>query len=211
MSNTASFERTMVLDFLWLAPLRPGADRYRYPARHDRDSDYAFYASRPAGRLFDVALSGMGGLCFGAQFFSLAIELTVLRPVIYASIIVLLSLAALAVFSPQRLVNMLAWADVKSKVVKNLSYGNEMRQKLDIYIPAQSESAPNVVVFLYGGNWNSGSRGQYGFVGKALASRGIMAVVADYRLSPEVAYPVFIEDTAQAVSVDTETHRRIWG
>ncbi|UHL63320.1 alpha/beta hydrolase [Paralcaligenes sp. KSB-10] len=142
----------------------------------------------------------MGGLCFGAQFFSLAIELTVLRPVIYASIIVLLSLAALAVFSPLRLVNMLAWADVKSKVVKNLSYGNEMRQKLDIYIPAQSESAPNVVVFLYGGNWNSGSRGQYGFVGKALASRGIMAVVADYRLSPEVAYPVFIEDTAQAVS-----------
>lgn len=57
-----------------------------------------------------------------------------------------------------------------------------------------------LVVFFYGGSWSSGARGDYRFVGEALASRGIVAVVADYRLSPEFRYPAFVQDSAQAVS-----------
>jgi acetyl esterase/lipase len=57
-----------------------------------------------------------------------------------------------------------------------------------------------VVVFFYGGNWTSGNRGDYAFVGEALASRGIVAVIADYRLYPQVRYPSFLEDGARAVS-----------
>jgi acetyl esterase/lipase len=55
-------------------------------------------------------------------------------------------------------------------------------------------------VFFYGGNWDSGERGDYAFVGKALASRGIVAVVVDYRLYPDVAYPDFLTDSAMAVA-----------
>ncbi|MFT0545554.1 alpha/beta hydrolase [Allopusillimonas ginsengisoli] len=127
-------------------------------------------------------------------------ELTLLRFIIYAVSVVVLFLAALAVFSPLTLLNALAWSDTKSVVTKNLSYGNDVRQKLDIYSPAHTEVPPDVVVFFYGGNWDSGSRKQYGFVGKALASRGIMTVVADYRLSPQVVYPAFVEDAAHAVA-----------
>lgn len=200
VGRTARFKWAVVLDFLWPASLWAGFDRYRSPAWHNCYGECVLHASRSVGRLSDVALSGLGCLCLGAQFFSLVIELTVLRPALYAAIVVLLLFAALAVFSPLTLLNMLAWSDVNSSVVKNLAYGNDVRQKLDIYLPAQSDVAPNVVIFFYGGNWNSGSRGQYGFVGKALASRGIMTVVADYRLSPQVAYPTFVEDAAQAVS-----------
>jgi acetyl esterase/lipase len=57
-----------------------------------------------------------------------------------------------------------------------------------------------VVVFFYGGNWVSGERADYAFVGRALASRGIVTVVADYRLYPEVSYPDFLRDAAQAVA-----------
>ena len=110
-------------------------------------------------------------------------ELTSLRYMIYAAIAVSLSLIGLAVFSPLTLLNALAWSDTKSTEVKNLSYGSKVRQKLDIYSPARTEVPPDVVVFFYGGNWNSGSRKQYGFVGKALASRGIMTVVAEDRKS----------------------------
>lgn len=57
-----------------------------------------------------------------------------------------------------------------------------------------------MVVFFYGGSWNSGSRNDYDFVGEALASRGMVAVLADYRLYPQVRYPAFLEDAARAVA-----------
>ena len=57
-----------------------------------------------------------------------------------------------------------------------------------------------MVVFFYGGSWNSGSRDDYGFVGEALASRGIVVVIADYRLYPQVRYPAFLQDNAHAVA-----------
>jgi acetyl esterase/lipase len=57
-----------------------------------------------------------------------------------------------------------------------------------------------VVVFFYGGSWNTGDRTDYTFVGEALASRGIVTVVADYRLYPQVRYPLFLEDGARAVA-----------
>mgnify|MGYP006191682469 CR=1 FL=1 len=57
-----------------------------------------------------------------------------------------------------------------------------------------------MVVFFYGGSWNSGSKDDYGFVGEALASRGIVVVIADYRLDPQVRYPAFLQDGAQAVA-----------
>jgi acetyl esterase/lipase len=55
------------------------------------------------------------------------------------------------------------------------------------------------VVFFYGGSWTTGERATYKFVGEALASRGIAVVIADYRLSPQVKYPVFLQDSAQAM------------
>jgi acetyl esterase/lipase len=57
-----------------------------------------------------------------------------------------------------------------------------------------------VVVFFYGGSWNSGDRAQYGFVGAALASRGMLTLVADYRLYPEVRFPTFLADSASALA-----------
>jgi acetyl esterase/lipase len=87
----------------------------------------------------------------------------------------------------------------------DLAYGDLLRQKLDVYLPSQQLAdkalavggAP-MVVFFYGGSWSNGDRADYRFVGEALATQGIVAVVADYRLSPEVRYPVFLQDSALA-------------
>ena len=87
----------------------------------------------------------------------------------------------------------------------DISYGSDLRQKLDVYMPGQeladntpSASGTPMVVFFYGGSWTSGDKADYRFVGEALASQGIAAVVADYRLSPDVRYPVFVQDSAMA-------------
>jgi acetyl esterase/lipase len=85
-------------------------------------------------------------------------------------------------------------------VARGLAYGSAPRQRLDVYAPRGSCGQPRpVVVFFYGGSWNSGTRAGYAFVGRALAAQGFVTVVPDYRLVPEVRYPAFVEDGAAAV------------
>ena len=82
----------------------------------------------------------------------------------------------------------------------DIAYGPLSRQKLDVYVPDAAATRPwPVVVFFYGGGWETGDRKDYRFVGAALASRGLMTVVADYRVYPEVVFPAFVEDAALAV------------
>lgn len=80
-----------------------------------------------------------------------------------------------------------------------IAYGTADRQKLDVYTPAKAANAP-VVVFFYGGNWQSGRRQDYAFAARALAAQGFVVVVPDYRLVPQVRFPAFVEDGAAAVA-----------
>lgn len=72
------------------------------------------------------------------------------------------------------------------------------RGELDVYRPVSARAAP-VVVFLYGGSWDEGRRQDYRFVGLSLARRGFVAVIPDYRIYPEVRWPTFLQDNAEAV------------
>ena len=85
---------------------------------------------------------------------------------------------------------------------EGVAYGPGPRHRLDVYSPARvSAAAPApAVVFFYGGGWEEGDRGIYRFVGAALAARGILTLVPDYRLYPEVRFPAFMEDAAAAVA-----------
>lgn len=85
------------------------------------------------------------------------------------------------------------------RVERDLAYRDGARGRLDVYRPAAAGRAP-VVVFLYGGGWDSGDKGMYAFVGNALARQGFVAVIPDYRLYPEVRWPTFLEDSAEAVA-----------
>jgi len=86
-----------------------------------------------------------------------------------------------------------------AKVGDGLPYADGPRHRLDIYAPEQRGAPAPVVFFIYGGGWNRGERSDYQFVGRALASRGFVTVIADYRLVPEVTYPGFLEDSANAL------------
>ncbi|MEO5814845.1 MAG: alpha/beta hydrolase [Gemmatimonadaceae bacterium] len=79
------------------------------------------------------------------------------------------------------------------------SYGVGTRQRLDVYRERRARTAAPVVVFLYGGRWKYGSKRDYLLVGNALARRGLVVVIPDYRLFPEVRFPAWVEDGAQAV------------
>lgn len=68
---------------------------------------------------------------------------------------------------------------------------------LDVYSPHDAKDAP-IVEFFYGGSWESGSRRWYRYIGEALASNGVIAVIPDYRKYPDVRFPVFMVDAANA-------------
>lgn len=81
-------------------------------------------------------------------------------------------------------------------------YGTDPRQRADVYVPAQAAPPGGfpVVVFFYGGNWSEGSRRDYRFVAQALASRGVLTVLPDYRLYPQAAWREILQDCAQATA-----------
>lgn len=85
-------------------------------------------------------------------------------------------------------------------LTSGIAYGSDPRQRLDVYRPKPSGSARPLVVFFYGGSWNRGDRRDYRFLGQALAARGMVVVVPDYRVYPQVMYPKFLHDSAAAVA-----------
>ena len=93
---------------------------------------------------------------------------------------------------------------------RGLAFGAEPRQKLDIYVPFALPAPAPVVLFFYGGGWISGNRANYLAFGQAFASAGMVAVVADYRLYPQVKYPGFVEDAAGALAF-VRAHASVYG
>ena len=96
-----------------------------------------------------------------------------------------------------------------AQVGHDIAFGADPRQQLDVYAPKALHNAP-VVVFFYGGSWKTGSRRDYGFAARAIAAKGFVVVVPDYRLVPQVRYPAFVEDGAAAVAW-TAAHVRAYG
>ncbi|MGZ6037753.1 MAG: alpha/beta hydrolase [Phenylobacterium sp.] len=91
--------------------------------------------------------------------------------------------------------------DPAVREARNVAFGPEPHQRLDVYAPRRGRGRTSlpVAVFFYGGSWDTGKRTDYGWVGQALASRGFVTVLPDYGLYPQVRYPGFLRDGAEAV------------
>lgn len=84
------------------------------------------------------------------------------------------------------------------EVTRTIRFADGKRGLLDVYAPKGAVNVP-LVVFFYGGGWESGERADYRFVAIALAKRGFVVAVPDYRVYPEVCFPDFLSDAAKAV------------
>ncbi|WP_086606984.1 alpha/beta hydrolase [Erythrobacter donghaensis] len=111
----------------------------------------------------------------------------------------------LAFTSPPRL---LSWYDRVAGgtegarlVAEGVAFGSH-GQSLDIWAPEDAAAAGPlpVVIFWYGGGWAKGDRASYAFAGRALAREGFLVVIPDYRKVPEVRFPAFLDDGAEAAA-----------
>ena len=75
------------------------------------------------------------------------------------------------------------------------------RHRLDVYSPRRPAATPRpVVIFIHGGSWNSGNKNFYSFIGRRLAKQGVVAVIINYRLAPQVEVPAMAHDCARATA-----------
>jgi acetyl esterase/lipase len=82
---------------------------------------------------------------------------------------------------------------------KNVAYGTNPAHRLDVYSPDTPSATPRpLVVFWYGGRWETGDKDDYRFVGAALAEIGAVAVLPNYRHYPIVKMTGFMDDAALA-------------
>ncbi len=87
------------------------------------------------------------------------------------------------------------------RVAHDVPYGEAPRQRLDIYDNPTAGARPKpVLVFFYGGGWHSGDKDHYGFAARAYAAKGFLVILPDYRLVPDVRFPVFLQDSAAAIA-----------
>lgn len=115
------------------------------------------------------------------------------------ALLLLLSGWALAGCTPLGLLNSLV-PESGYRATPGIAYGEGPRRQLDVYAPVDPpDGLRPVVVFFYGGSWQDGARGDYRFVAEALTRRGLVVVIPDYRLHPDIDFPAFVEDGAAAV------------
>lgn len=86
-------------------------------------------------------------------------------------------------------------------VIKDITYGEAPRQKLDIYKPVRTKKDPllPVHVFVHGGAWKMGNKNQHSGMGDFYAARGVILVAVNYRLFPKDPHPAQVEDVAAAL------------
>jgi len=84
-------------------------------------------------------------------------------------------------------------------IAKNVAYGSQPHQVLDIYQPDAPGSYP-VIVYIHGGGWNSGNKELYALVAQKLVPYDVVVVVPRYQLYPDATYPQMRDDVATALS-----------
>lgn len=116
---------------------------------------------------------------------------------VFRTIAVTLLAGLLSACSPAPLLDLVV-SQEGYRIERDIAYGTDPRQKLDLYVPDRLQGPAPVLLFFYGGSWQGGSKSYYKALGQAFASKGVIVAVADYRVYPQVRYPAFVEDGARA-------------
>src|SRR5687767_10292185 len=93
----------------------------------------------------------------------------------------------------------LSLAQSSSQTIRNIEYARVGGHTLllDLYLPNGDATAHPVVVWVHGGGWASGDKGNGGHAAR-LIERGYAVASINYRLSWEDRFPAQIEDCKAA-------------
>ncbi|VAH23284.1 unnamed protein product [Triticum turgidum subsp. durum] len=92
-----------------------------------------------------------------------------------------------------------------SQVLRSIVYGDQPRNRLDMYIPTDRSKPNPVVVFVTGGAWIIGYKAWGALLGRRLAERGIIVACIDYRNFPQGTISDMVSDASEAISFICDT------
>jgi acetyl esterase len=88
-------------------------------------------------------------------------------------------------------------------VAADIAYGDDPKEKLDLYRPEERRDMA-IVVFVHGGGFVGGDKNGHGWiyanVPKFFARHGLLGVNANYRLAPQHPWPAGAEDVGKVVA-----------
>ncbi|KMT18486.1 hypothetical protein BVRB_2g026280 [Beta vulgaris subsp. vulgaris] len=87
-----------------------------------------------------------------------------------------------------------------SQVHRSVIYGDQPRNRLDLYLPIDYEGKKPVVIFVTGGAWVIGYKAWGSLLGFQLAERDIIVACLDYRNFPQGTVSDMIKDVSQGIS-----------
>lgn len=104
-----------------------------------------------------------------------------------------------------------------AKKIKDIPYAEKLENpdlksvKLNIFKSRKSQKNRPVLIFVHGGNWNSGTKDTYGFLGRNFAKKGILTIIPDYTLSPKTDYNGMAIQIASAIKWAKENAEKYGG
>lgn len=85
------------------------------------------------------------------------------------------------------------------ELTADLRYGEHARHCFDLYRARQPAANKKLIVFVHGGAWQHGSKDDYVFLADTLCKAGHDVAILNYRLSPEVIFPAYVDDLDTAL------------
>ena len=86
------------------------------------------------------------------------------------------------------------------RVLRDVAYGTDPRQRLDIFWPQQTDLRDlPVLLFMHGGAWTHGTKDWCGFMAPPLVRHPAVFVSVGYRLIPAVSFPAPVMDCIAAL------------
>ncbi|KAJ4833257.1 hypothetical protein Tsubulata_005091 [Turnera subulata] len=86
------------------------------------------------------------------------------------------------------------------QVKRSIVYGDQPRNRLDLYLPANIDGPKPVVAFVTGGAWIIGYKAWGSLLGQQLAERGIIVACIDYRNFPQGTIGDMVTDASHGIS-----------
>jgi len=81
---------------------------------------------------------------------------------------------------------------------RNVAYGPEHGEHLDLYFPEAADTGLPIHIFIHGGYWRAFSKEDYAFVADSITNTGAIAAIIDYSLMPKARMPVLVEQVQRA-------------
>eukprot|EP01030_Chromulinospumella_sphaerica_P030927 gene30927-31502_t len=107
-----------------------------------------------------------------------------------------------------------AVSDSRLKVLHDIAYGNDPRQKMDVYLPETASALPAPVIFMvHGGGWRTGDKRHSNVVDNKAnrwLAKGFVFVSVNNRLLPEADPLDQVRDVARALA-SAQSKAQSWG